>query len=141
MREPYWNKIVPELIVRDFAASLRFYTELLGFTVRFTRTHPDFAYLELGEAQLMLEAHDEGGWITAPLEPPLGRGLNLQIEVEQIAPMLERLRAVGVKLFKEPRESWYATGTHEEGQLEFLVQDPDGYLLRFVEILGSRTRG
>jgi len=38
-------------------------------------------------------------------------------------------------------ESWYEVGSDkEEGQIEFLVQDPDGYLLRFIEPLGERIK-
>jgi catechol 2,3-dioxygenase-like lactoylglutathione lyase family enzyme len=133
-----WNKMVPELIVSDLARSLPFYTELLGFTLAFQRDAPPFAYLDYDSAQLMLEQLHEGGWITGALEPPLGRGVNFQIEVAAVQPILDRLQRAGVTLFREPRASWYAVGDHEEGQIEFLVQDPDGYLLRFCEILGER---
>jgi hypothetical protein len=44
-------------------------------------------------------------------------------------------------LFRALEESWYPVSEREEeGQLEFLVQDPDGYLLRFCQVLGSRER-
>jgi catechol 2,3-dioxygenase-like lactoylglutathione lyase family enzyme len=134
-----WNKMVPELLVSDLARSLAFYVELLGFSLAFQRDEPSFAYLDYDGAQLMLEQIHDGGWITAALEAPLGRGVNLQIEVDAVQPILERLHAAGVPLFREPRARWYTVGDHEEGQIEFLVQDPDGYLLRFCEIL-SCTR-
>ena len=41
-------------------------------------------------------------------------------------------------LFEAPREAWYRTGPVEGGQREFLVQDPDGYLVRLAEDLGHR---
>jgi hypothetical protein len=37
-----------------------------------------------------------------------------------------------------PVEGWYRTGGVETGQRQFLVQDPDGYLLRLAEVLGER---
>lgn len=46
----YWNPMVPELTVTDFAVSLHFYTVVLGFEVRIQRQNPDFAYLCFGEA-------------------------------------------------------------------------------------------
>ena len=49
-----WNKLVPELDVSDFARSLQFYTDVLGFEVLFTREN--FAYLELEDIQFMLQA-------------------------------------------------------------------------------------
>lgn len=130
--------MVPELSVISLERSLPFYTELLGFTLAFRRDDPPFAYLDLDGAQLMLEELHDAAWLTGELQPPLGRGVNFQIEVASVQTVLDRLRAAGVKLFREPRESWYATGATEEGQREFLVQDPDGYLLRFCEVLGGR---
>ena len=37
-------------------------------------------------------------------------------------------------------ESWYKGEGVEFGQLEFLVQDPDGYLLRFIQDIGERKQ-
>lgn len=91
-----------------------------------------------GGGQLMLEQHGPESWRTGPLERPFGRGINLQIEVESLEPILGRLRAAGVALFVEPRTSWYRQDDIEHGQIEMLVQDPDGYLLRLVEILPER---
>ena len=38
----------------------------------------------------------------------------------------------------EPETKWYRTGTTEAGVAQFLVQDPDGYLIRFQASLGRR---
>ena len=66
-----WAALVPELAVLDLAESLAFYTDLLGFVVVFDRPETRFAYLQLGDAQLMLDQHAEGqGWQTGGLEPP-----------------------------------------------------------------------
>ena len=35
-------------------------------------------------------------------------------------------------------EQWYRINTIEEGVKELLIQDPDGYLLRFQQYLGER---
>ena len=135
----YWNAMVPELTVTDVEASLAFYMAA-GFTVRFRRSEPEFAYIELGQAQLMLEQDHADNWKTAPLQPPYGRGMNLQVEVDSVDDIVERFHALGIALFRAPQEEWYATSpSTEEGQIEFLAQDPDGYLLRFVEVLGERT--
>ncbi len=134
-----WAALVPELTVLDVAESLRFYTGLLGFEVVFERPETRFAYLQLGDAQLMLDQHAEGqGWQTGVLEPPLGRGINLQIEVESLEPLLERLADASYPLFVPPEENWYRAGDIWGGNREFLVGDPDGYLLRFSGHLGTR---
>lgn len=126
----------------DLDRSLAFYTGPLGFEVAFARPEARFAYLQLGEAQLMLDQYAEGrGWPQpGPLEPPLGRGINLQIEVERLDPLLERLEAASYPLFVLPEENWYRQDGGLHGNREFLVQDPDGYLLRFSEYLGTKQK-
>ncbi|HET6187276.1 MAG TPA: VOC family protein [Trebonia sp.] len=131
--------LVPELAVTDLAASLRFWSDLLGFGVRNARPEEGFAYLVLGRSHLMLDQAGVGRtWVTAPFEPPLGRGVNLQLAVPSLGPVLARLNAAGWPLFGGPEEKWYRTGVAEAGVRQFLVQDPDGYLVRPQQALGSR---
>ncbi|TNH99367.1 hypothetical protein CF137_00955 [Aeromonas sobria] len=138
MDEVYWNPMVPELSVTDLACSLAFYTGLLGFSVRYRRDDPPFAYLEQQQVQLMLEQVHPAGWQVGALEPPFGRGINLQMELSDIQPLLDRLQRADIVLFRQPAEVWYPVGEMLAGQREFLLQDPDGYLLRFVQYLGER---
>ncbi|KVC71525.1 aldoketomutase [Burkholderia ubonensis] len=133
-----WAALVPELICTDLVRSMTFYRDLLGFRVRFERPEDRFAYLDLGHAQLMLEQQNPESWLTGPMQFPRGQGINLQIEVDSIEPIHHRLRDAGIALFAEPRTSWYRQDDLEHGQIEMLVQDPDGYLLRLVEILDER---
>jgi catechol 2,3-dioxygenase-like lactoylglutathione lyase family enzyme len=136
--DEYWNPLVPELTVRDLDVSLRFYLRA-GFRIRFKRDNPPFAYLELGQAQIMLEQEHAEGWNINPLDRPLGRGINLQIEVKDARETLESLAGYAAIVFRKMTDSWYRVSSdNEEGQREFLVQDPDGYLLRFSQYLGSR---
>jgi catechol 2,3-dioxygenase-like lactoylglutathione lyase family enzyme len=135
----HWSALVPELSVTDLDASLNFY-RTVGFQVRFVRTSPPFAYLVLGDAQIMLEQAHSEGWVVGPLERPFGRGINLQIEVDNVQSTRAALTSLGLQVFREPSDSWYqVSGALEEGQRELLVQDPDGYLLRFVQPLGRRS--
>lgn len=129
--------LVPELECLEFGISLDFYTRVLGFEIHFERPEQQFAFLKLGKAQIMLKQAN-GYWQTGPLERPLGRGLNLQITITDADALLRRLAKCGAPLFVGPETSWYRTGMTERGQTEFLVQDPDGYLLRFCEFLGER---
>lgn len=138
--EEYWNPMVPELSVSNFEESLKFYQNLLGFKIRNQRSNPEFAYLENENVQIMLEQIHDTGWVTGELEYPLGRGVNFQIELKDISPILERLNAANVALYREPNESWYDEGDIFSGQREFLVQDPDGYLLRFTQYLGEKSK-
>ena len=139
--DPYWNPLVPELTVTDLERSLHFY-RAAGFSVRFPRTDPPFVYLELGQAQLMLEQAHAEGWQVAPLEPPLGRGVNFQIEVSDAQAVYLALQSQGYEPFRGLKDSWYPVSTTaQEGQREFLAQDPDGYLMRFAQPLGRRHAG
>ena len=133
-------KLVPELKVSDFERSLSFYVDLAGFEILYERPEEAFAYLSLGGAELMIE-RDDGMWSTGPLERPYGRGINLQIEVPDAEALHERFVARGYPVMVPMEERWYRRNDVYVGQKQFLVQDPDGYLLRFGEDLGTRTHG
>jgi catechol 2,3-dioxygenase-like lactoylglutathione lyase family enzyme len=92
--QKYWNPMVPELSVSNFEESLNFYQHLLGFKIRNQRSNPDFAYSENEKVQIMLEQIHDAGWVTGELEYPLGRGVNFQIELTDISPIIERLKAL-----------------------------------------------
>ncbi len=143
-RVSYWetmksNSLVPELSITDYEKSTEFYTKILGFSIEYQRTEEGFAYLSLGESQIMIDQIGKTRtWKTGDFEYPLGRGVNFQIEVEDIELLLERLRQNNVELFMMPEEKWYRKNDHQVGNKQFLVQDPDGYLLRFFEDLGTK---
>lgn len=134
----FWAALVPEMLVVSLGRALDFYIGLCGFRLRYTRPEDGFAYLERGQAQIMLEEIGAEVWQTAPLDPPLGRGVNLQIEVADLAPLEARLQAAGWPLFRTAETAWYRDGDVEHGQRQVLVQDADGYLLRFMQPLGER---
>ena len=136
-----WKPLVPELLVRDIEVSLCFWRDLLGFRVLYERAADGFAYLERERAEVMLERVGEGSWLVGAMEPPLERGINLQIETSSLAPILQALASAGWPLYKQPEERWYKVGDTEAGQRQFLVQDPDGYLLRFAESFAVRSAG
>ena len=140
MTEPLtWARLVPELLVADIDKSLRFWRDVCGFTVLFDRPDEGFAYLDLDGAQIMLdEIGQTRDWMTGPLEPPLGRGVNFQVSVPAIEPILAALARADWPLFMEPEQKWYRTGEVETGVHQFLVQDPDGYLVRFSAFIGER---
>ena len=135
-----WSSVVPELSVSDLAASLRFWCGLCGFAVAYDRPEEGFAYLDRSGCQVMLEQAGTPGrhWITGPLERPFGRGVNFQLTVDAIAPILAALREADWPLFLAPEEKWYRAGSRENGVRQFLVQDPDGYLVRFSQSIGLR---
>ena len=49
------------------------------------------------------------------------------------------LKTKNYKIAFDIEENWYRQDEKLLGNREFLVQDPDGYLLRFSEDLGERS--
>ncbi|WP_420234423.1 bleomycin resistance protein [Pseudomonas sp. ABY48] len=134
------SKLVPELMVTDLDSSLTFWVSCLGLEVAYQRPEDGFAYLDSNGAQVMLEQvdPDAGQWLTALLTKPFGRGINLQIDVVAVAPIIQKLGQAGFPLYRKCKDTWYRANNVEVGQREFIVQDPDGYLVRLVERLGER---
>ncbi|KAB1652230.1 VOC family protein [Pseudoclavibacter chungangensis] len=133
--------LVPELLVGDRSTSLAFWCDLCGFRIDYERPEEGFAYLTLGSAHIMIEQAGIGrNWITGPLERPLGRGINVQIGVRSLDPIVVALERADHALFMAPETTWYRVGPGTDaGVRQFLVTDPDGYLIRFQESLGRRT--
>ena len=134
-------KLIPECKVRDFQKSLDFYTRLAEFTVAYDRREEYFAMLDKDGAMLMielLEANDR--WAIGPREYPLGQGISFQIEVSDVQRLYDNFKNDNYPIFFEMEEKWYRKDDVEVGNKQFLVQDPDGYLLRFFEGLGSRPK-
>lgn len=134
----YFNKNIPELDVTNLNNSLKFY-RTCGFKIEYERKEDKFVFLSLGEIQFMLqELALDNKWETGKLEYPFGRGINFQLEVDDVDKIYELLKDNGYKIMVEMEENWYRQDDKLLGNKEFLVQDPDGYLFRFSEDLGSK---
>ncbi len=98
----------------------------------YRRGDPDFVMLRLDSAQVMLEALNPSSWVTGEMQRPLGRGMNLEIDHPDPRHLAERLATHGVAPYRPLRETRYLVAGRPVVQLAVLVQDPDGYLLRFA---------
>jgi hypothetical protein len=90
----------------------------------------------------MLDALPKGRahrWEVAPTEPPFGRHVNFEIAVADVAPVLAALEAARWPLFMAPETKTYRIDGTGVTVRQFLVQDPDGYLLRFSQELATRA--
>lgn len=132
-----WNQLIPELDVFSLTESLEFYTKLLGFNIMYTREEDKFTFIEMEEVQLMLQEIDleNNKWQVAKLEYPLGNGINFQIDVNNIDEIYNRLKENNYDIFVDMEEHWYRKDNFLMGCKEFLVQDPNGYVLRFSKDL------
>ena len=110
------------LLVRDVATSLPFYTDVLGF--RDLHHDPDFAALEREGVRLML--HADHTYAAQPWAPRLAergkRGFGAEIRILGIAPEAaeRRARERGYTVLFETRE-W------PHGWRDVVLEDPDGY--------------
>lgn len=133
-----FNKIIPELSVTNLEKTLRFY-KTIGFKIEYARPENKFVFISLGEIQFMLqEIADDDKWEIAPLKYPFGNGINFQLEVDNVVDIYENLKNNGYNITFEMEENWYRQDNRLLGNKEFLIQDPDGYLLRFSEDLGEK---
>ena len=135
MRSPV---LVPELMVNDIARSLAFWCGPCGFHVLFDRQEEGFACIERDGSRLMLDElplHRPHRWEVAPTERPFGRHVNFEIAVPALEPILAALGALNWPLFMGPETRTYRVSDTSVTVRQFLVQDPDGYLLRFSQEL------
>jgi catechol 2,3-dioxygenase-like lactoylglutathione lyase family enzyme len=137
--------LTPELKCSDFDVSLYFYTNVLGFNIQYQRPEDGFAMLERQGSRLMLDeirlisvTKTDRTWISGPLEPPFGRGINLQMETDHVDGLYTTVQKAGARIFLPMEEKWYRRDDEYLGNRQFIVMDPDGYLLRFFEDLGVR---
>jgi len=99
--------LIPELKVLNFTKSLDFYTMLAGFDVVYDRQEEDFAMLGMNGARLMIEGitGKNRTWAEGNLEPPLGRGMHLQIRVASIEMLYNKFRDAGYPIFVDMEEN------------------------------------
>jgi len=120
--------VAPEFFVRDLEASVVFYRDKLGFQV--ARREPDFAVVALGRAIVLLAAAGAvvehqmpraSEWLAGAAR---GIGVNVLILVDDVHAVYDRARSAGATIAKEIGDRTY-------GLRDFIVADPDDYLLRF----------
>lgn len=127
------SHLVPELMVLDIAKSRTFWVDLLPSEVVMHREAHD--YLRIGEAEIMI-CQATRHWSTGPFDPPLGRGINFKIFIDDPDALRNELVAAGYPIFEDMSEEWPMQDGLARGYRQFLVQDPDGYLVRFAKKLG-----
>ena len=134
-----WNKNIPELSVTNLENSLNFY-KTAGFKIEYDRPENKFAFISFGNIQFMLqELSDNDKWNIGELKYPFGNGINFQLEVEDVENIYNNFKNNNYTIAFEIEENWYRQDSKILGNREFLIQDPDGYLLRFMQDLGEKA--
>lgn len=125
-----FNSLIPELSVINIEESKKFYIDILGFKLEYERVEDKFAFLSLGDIQIMIEEVN-GYWNTGELVYPFGRGINFEMKVPNVDEIRDKLVKNNIELFRDITISEYESNGRIIVQKEFLVQDINGYLLRF----------
>ena len=115
-------------IVNDVAAAIAFYTERLGFRVEL-HPGPGFAMLSRGDLRLLLNTPTGPGGAAQPMadgrKPEPGGWNRIQLEVDDLARMVETLRKVGAHFRND-----IVTGF---GGKQILLDDPAGNPIELFE--------
>ena len=135
-----WNQMIPEFDVFNLEDSLHFYVDLIGFHVEYDRPEDRFAFLQLEDVQFMIQEIDSENmkWNTGELKYPLGIGINFQIDITNIDEIYDRLKKDNYEIFVQMEDHWYRKDNILMGCREFLVQDPNGFVLRFSQDLENK---
>ena len=131
------KSIIPALHVADIDASIRFYTDVLGFTVAFTVPGANgklaHASLQRGDALLMFGGRD----LVAPEDRAhLGKGVVLYTTVgddEDVDALYEHAKAAGATIVQEPTDQYW-------GHRDWGIADPDGYRLTVSKEIRAVSR-
>ena len=106
--------------------------DVLHFKIEYERPEDKFVFLSLEGNQMMFEQVN-GNWSVGALEYPFGRGVNFEMTVSNVDYIYNSVLYAGITPFREISVNHYRNGDEDIVQKEFLVQDPDGYLLRFTD--------
>jgi predicted enzyme related to lactoylglutathione lyase/protein tyrosine phosphatase (PTP) superfamily phosphohydrolase (DUF442 family) len=121
------DKVNVRYIVNDVDVAIRFYTEMLGFKVEM-HPAPGFAALSRGALQLYINKPGAGGAGASMGDgraPAPGGWSRFQIEVDDIAATVDKLRAAGGKF-----RSDIIVGN---GGKQVLIDDPSGNCVEIFE--------
>lgn len=131
--------LIPELNVGDLGRSLTFYCDIIGFNILFDRRDEKFCFLALGGAQLMIEQVEMpyAAYATGAEPPAYGRVMNLEIQVPDIDAVHERVVRAGTPILVPMQERRYRTGDTTTHVRQFVVADPDGFVIRPQVMLRS----
>jgi uncharacterized glyoxalase superfamily protein PhnB len=125
-----FQKLTPNLVVRDVAASMEFYRSVLGFQPAITV--PDqapyvFGSVTSGNVEIFFNEQKSVAVDYPALgAKPIGGALTLFIEVEGIEEVLAAIQKSKAKITMPLKEQFY-------GMREFAFEDPEGWEVTIAE--------
>ena len=76
-----------------------------------------------------------GYWSVGEISYPFGNGVNFQIYTENIDDIYKVCKQKNLNFFRELMINEYKINNQIVTEKEFLIQDPDGYLIRFQKTI------
>ncbi len=129
-----FQKLTPNLVVRDVEASMKFYS-LLGFSPAITVPEKPpyiFGSVVAGGVEIFFNDHNAVAEDYPSLAArPIGGSLTLFLEVEGIQEVLNAVQKTGAKITMPLRDQFY-------GMREFAFADPEGWVVTIAEKLGKQ---
>jgi uncharacterized glyoxalase superfamily protein PhnB len=125
-----FQKLTPNLVVRDVVASMNFYTSVLGFQAAITvPDQPPYVFGSVTNGNVEIFFNDQK--MVAEDYPalgsrPTGGSLTLFIEVEGIQEVLAAVQKAGAKITMPLKDQFY-------GMREFAFEDPEGWVITIAE--------
>jgi uncharacterized glyoxalase superfamily protein PhnB len=124
------QKLTPNLVVRNVAASMEFYRSVLGFQPAITVPEQApyvFGSVVNGPVEIFFNDQKTVAEDYPALGArPIGGSLTLFIEVEGIEELLSAVKASGAKITMPLKDQFY-------GMREFAFEDPEGWILTLAE--------
>ncbi|RED18721.1 VOC family protein [Pontivivens insulae] len=117
------SPIVP---VRDIAASLTFYTEVLGFTVQISNPEHGFAMVQRGSLMISLIAGADEAALTAT-----ANNISAQLWMEDVAGYWDEIKD---RFGAYPDLASDGPVDRDYGVRELHIKDPDGFLMFFTDL-------
>lgn len=121
---------------------MEFYTDCIAFEVARQRGQDPHAYLSLNRAQIMIAHWSLDGswepWHPEATKQPFGRGINFQFLIDDAQRLHDRVLSKGIKPFRDLYESEVWKTRCMDTRRQFMVRDPDGYLLSFSQSISVR---
>jgi hypothetical protein len=65
--------------------------------------------------------------------------MHLQIEVGDVVALHDSVARAAARILLPLEDRWYRRDREEVGNRQFVLADPDGYVLRFFQDLGARA--
>lgn len=125
-----YQKLTPNLIVRDVAASVNFYCSILGFQPGMkVPDAPPYVFASVVKDGVEIFFNDLKA-VEEDYPPlvsrPIGGTMTLYIEVEGLDEILRRVEQAGGKIVMPVKTQFY-------GIREFALEDADGWVITIAE--------